>query len=386
MNDLFKKRMDQIGVSGNHFVDQSNLIVKKTFQNDQNYQCGVLYDWDLNPLDESVEFKFEKHKTYLAEGNEVEYYIHFLPDYNPEFLFKNDYYRPDGKERLGFYIEVFDRTKGEKDLWLIVGKDDRVAMDRYLAYKCNWQLEWIDNSQCWHSITAVVRENIADNIREWETTTAMQGTNIGGKISVIFPTAQHAKTLTFGMRVMITDNELIPRCFEVSDMKDASPLGVTKLYLSRSKYNAHTDYCGVLNNSYLSKLKAVNNIESLPAKLGGDFHCLCDCLDSAGVIESTNPKFKKPTLHCEIDQLIVNGSSALVQTIPSESNVKWHYFVDNIEYTKEELSDYFTIIDKGSGELEVAAINRVMAQYVLKIAIYDEKHSYYSSHELEVKM
>lgn len=386
MDELFLKRMQNIGVVGNKVVDRTNRIVSKTFKNDQNYQCGTLYDWDLNPLEENVEFKFEKHKTYTAEGNEIDYYIHFLPDYHPEFLFKDAYYRQDGKERLGFYIDVLDRAKGETDRWLIVGKDDRVAMDRYLAYKCNWQLEWIDDHKKWHSILAVVRESIADNIREWETTTSMQGTNVGGLISVIFPTAQHAKTLFFGKRVMVTDNEIMPRCFEVSDMKDASPLGVTKLYLSRSKFNAHTDYLGKITSANQDQFIAVNKIEDLPEDMGGSFHCLCDCMDRSQVFEPDLPVAKTITLVCGTDEIRINGSPVEIQVEPWDPEVEIHYFVDNQEYSLEDLKEYFSIEVNEQGVISVAAINRVMAKYIFKVSAYDSTHTYHSFVELEVKI
>ena len=112
-DDIFTKRMQKLmsgGSVGALNVINTNIIENKTFANDQNYRVGMLYDWDMNELEE-VEFKFEKIKTRTVEGTEVEYMIHFRPDYNPEFLYKNKYYKADGKERLGFYIDVYDMSK-----------------------------------------------------------------------------------------------------------------------------------------------------------------------------------------------------------------------------------------------------------------------------------
>lgn len=375
--------MQSLGVPGDNFVDKTNLIVGKTFHNDQNYRSGTLYDWDMNVLEENVEFKFEKHRNYTTEGYEVDYYVHFMPNYNPEYLYKSAYYKDDGKERLGFYIEVLDRSKDKYELWLITGKDDRVAMDRYLALKCNWCLEWMDGKNLCSKI-CVVRENIEDNIREWETTQAMKGSNISGKISVILPSSKDVLSLDFGKRLMVSDNEKIPRCFEISDMKDASPLGVTKLYLSRVKFNAHSDYYGKIDSKNIGHFTFNEVPDDLPEGYGNEYHCICDCMESSFAFEPEEPVSVKPMLSCSVDQIRVNGTKVHVHCsseIPSEN---WHYFVDNEEYSIEDLMDYFEFAQTSEG-LEIKAINKVMVKYILKVSVYDEKKSYYSSIELEVK-
>ena len=106
MSELFNKRMNmllQSGSLGGKLLEDSDILDDRNFSNDSNFKVGMLYDWDMNELEE-VEFKFEKIKTWTADGSAVEYMIRFRPNYNPEYKFKDSYYRNDGKERFGFYI------------------------------------------------------------------------------------------------------------------------------------------------------------------------------------------------------------------------------------------------------------------------------------------
>ena len=159
MGEIFDKRMKLLmkdGSPGMAFVNRTNLIENKTFKNDQNYRNGMLYDWEMNEI-EKVDFKFEKIKTFSVSGYEVEYMIHFRPDFNIESRYKDLFFKKDGRERLGFYIDVYDYSKKKYEKWMIVGKDDRVAFDRYNALKCNWCLEWLDGTK-YRRCVCVVRD------------------------------------------------------------------------------------------------------------------------------------------------------------------------------------------------------------------------------------
>ena len=66
MSDLFNKRMNVIlnsGSLGGKLLEDSDIIDDRNFSTDPNYKKGMLYDWDMNELEE-VEFKFEKTKSW----------------------------------------------------------------------------------------------------------------------------------------------------------------------------------------------------------------------------------------------------------------------------------------------------------------------------------
>ena len=49
------------GSLGGKLLEDSDIIDDRNFSTDPNYKKGMLYDWDMNELEE-VEFKFEKTK------------------------------------------------------------------------------------------------------------------------------------------------------------------------------------------------------------------------------------------------------------------------------------------------------------------------------------
>lgn len=387
MADLFNKRMQvlmQSGSLGAKLVEDSNIIENKTFSNDQNFRTGMLYDWDMNEL-EKVDFKFEKIKTYTSEGYEVEYMIHFRPNYNPEFKYKNLYYKNDGKERLGFYIDVLDRSKNIIEKWLIVGKDDRVAFDRYNAFKCNWCFEWVSNNKYYKSI-GCIRDKL--NLSAKIINDSLGGTSIDGDMSIVLPSNKVVNSIQLGTRFMISDNLLKPQVFEVIKIKDTSPLGITKAYLKQCLYNSHTDVCGIINDMKNYDFYFDLPIEDLPEEYGGKYHMICDCLKSKGLPQEKPDSDIEWELESEDKYIYIGGQPVVIKAVSpndAQSICEWHVFVDNVEYQPNELSEYFTIAIEDNS-FTIKAINKVMAKYIVKIAIYDELKTYYDYVEMEVKI
>lgn len=406
MNDLFNKRMKLVmkhGSLGGKLVEDSNIIENKLFTTDRNYKQGMLYDWDMNEL-EIVDFKFEKVKTHTAEGVEVEYMIHFRPEYHPEYLFKDQHYKCDGKERIGFYIDVFDQSKQVTEKWLIVGKDDRVAFDRYNAFKCNWYFEWISGSD-YHKCLGCLRESY-DHAVKRAVVNALGGTTVDGELSFILPSNIDVSTITFGTRFMISDTDSRPQVYEVTKIKDTAPLGATKAYLKQCLYNEHTDVYGIINEltnyDFVFKLP----IEDLPEEYGGMYHAICDCVKKKKLPQDKPQYVPVWTLEADFDKIVINGQPVTVTaTAPTSFGMalpEWHIFIDGEEYYPDEISDYFEIdfidgdgiyetpdgefveTDLYKSSLIIKAINKVMAKYIVKIAIFNEDKSYYKFVEMEV--
>lgn len=384
MSDIFSKRMNlvmQHGSLGAKLVDDSNIIEDKMFSTDANFRTGMLYDWDMNEIEE-VDFKFEKIKTYTADGIEVEYMVHFRPNFNPEYKYKELYYKKDGKERLGFYIDVLDRAKNVKEKWMIVSKDDRVAFDRYNAYKCNWCFEWVYKERYYNCIGCVIDTTTFKNSLE----NNLGGSSIDGELIMIVPSNLRTLTAMVGTKFMITDNNVNPQCYEVIKIKDTSPLGVTRAYLKQRLFNPHTDVCGNINELSGYKLCFELPLDDLPEEYGGKHHMICNCLKSKGLPEINPPTDVQWKLNCDNRYIYVNGQIVLVEAIPSNDvtdNCDWHIFIDDIEYSVDDLKGYFDI-EINDRTMKIKAISKNMINYVVKIAIYDNEQSYYDSVEMEV--
>ena len=178
------------------------------------------------------------------------------------------------------------------------------------------------------------------------------------------------------MRFMITDNFLFPKTYEITKVMDTFPLGATKIVLSQSHYNEHTDLCGV------------------DAEFFGDddTHMICDFYKSnIKPISPTEPITTTTWKLSEVnDKLYVKGSPQVIQAIPSEettSSCEWHIFVDGDDYTDklDELVDYLDIsFDDINHTCTIAAINKDLVKYIISIKIYDDAKTYYDFVEMEV--
>ena len=390
MNDIFKKRMEvKLGAQGNvgrMIVNNSNAIENKTFKNDANYEIGKLYDWEGNFL-EDVDFKLEKHKVFAPDEYEIEYQVRFRPNYNPEHKFKDLHFKHDGKERLGFYLDIYDFSKERYERWMIVAKDDRIAFDRYLAYKCNWCLEWVHNGEYKKAIV-VLRDASGKKYGIKPKSDTLGGSTIDGDISIYVPTSESAISITLGTRFIITDDTENPQAYEVFKIKDTTPIGLTKLFIGQSMFNSHTDYLGFINEEVdLKKFVFPTPVDDLDSAFGGRYHMIADALRSD--IKQIPDMSEELELRCAEKCIYVNGSvveiKAMSKIMPISTIVNWHFFIDNVEYSIEELKEYFEI-SINDNVVCIKAINKVMAKYIVKVAIYDDVRSYYDSVELEVKI
>ena len=387
MSELFNKRMNmllQSGSLGGKLLEDSDILDDRNFSNDSNFKVGMLYDWDMNELEE-VEFKFEKIKTWTADGSAVEYMIRFRPNYNPEYKFKDSYYRNDGKERFGFYIDILDVPKNKKEKWLIMGKDDRVAFDRYNAYKCDWCFEWVNNNIYYNCIGCI--RDAKDGSMNNPTNDGLNGTLVNDEISIIMPSNKNVANIILGTRFMIGDSIYRPQVYEVVKVQDTTPIGTTQLFLKQRLYNSHTDFCGIVNEMNNYKFCFDLPISDLPSEYGGKYHMICNCIKSKDfIIENSSDVSWK--LYCEAKYIYINGQSVIVKAIPSKETTNpcaWHIFVDDKEYGVNSLADYFDI-KYDDTTLSIKAINKIMEKYIVKIAVCDEFNNYYDSVEMEVRL
>lgn len=384
VDELFKKRMSLLSATNTvseTLVNRTNQIDDKLFTHDQDYRFGNLYDWDMNLLEENVDFKFQKIRTHTAEGVEVEYGIQFRADYNPEYLYKDRFYRNDGKERVGFYLDVYDYSKKKYDRWLIVGKDDRVAFDRYNAFKCNWFAEWVQGHE-YFSCLGCVRD-ASDAKFNTSGNDKLGGNTVEGNISLVFPSNQRTANIKLGQRFMLSDSLNNPQCFKVMKIKDTSPLGVMRLYMEQDVYNEHTDFGGKLNDSK-HKFVFPTPILDLPEDYGGVYHRICDCIEqkiSEGETASTTP-----TIHCDEKFVYYKGQPVRVEVSGADNDsITWHYYLDGVEYSKEDLKDCLDIQEDNNCAL-IKCIDSSIVKYFLQVSIKDEEENEYKTERMEIKL
>lgn len=201
-------------------------------------------------------------------------------------------------------------------------------------------------------------------------------TSVENQTAFFVPTNDITRGIDYGLRFMITDNPVHPKTYEITKVMDTFPLGATKIVLSQSHYNEHTDLCGVDEEFF------------------GDteMHMICDFKKSS--LKPINPSEPVTpttwTLSDVNDKLYVHGQPQVIQAIPSvetTTTCEWHIFVDGDDYTNK-LADLYGYLDISFDEVNhtctIAAINKDLAKYVISIKIYDEAKSYYDFVEMEV--
>ena len=386
------------GTLGQQIKEMSNMVFDETFSNNTTYRKGMIYDKNMNELEE-MEFKFIKTKTFTVDKDLVEYWVQFKAGINPEIMFDKS---EDQRHRMGYYIDVWDDNSKEIKKWLIVSKDQS-EFDRYLVLECNWLFEWLDHDRVYHKCLGCLRNQNSYNSGIWASDFSTQ---VEDQMKFIVPANDETKTIDYNIRFMLSDNDLIPKTYEISKVLDTFPIGTIQCTLAQTLYNKHTDFCG-RDFSYFGD----NNI-----------HRVCDFTQSIiqpdkDVSTGEVPQFTKWKLSGSNEELYVYGYPQVITATPEKETTsvpKWKIFIDNedviykldSDYTGSEtdtfidnylkyksgeaesyyLQDYFNIsIDDDKHTFTIAAINNDMVNYIIKIVIYDEKtNKVYDFVEMEV--
>ena len=386
------------GTLGQQIKEMSNMVFDETFSNNTTYRKGMIYDKNMNELEE-MEFKFIKTKTFTVDKDLVEYWVQFKTGINPEIMFDKS---EDQRHRMGYYIDVWDDNSKEIKKWLIVSKDQS-EFDRYLVLECNWLFEWLDHDRVYHKCLGCLRNQNSYNSGIWASDFSTQ---VEDQMKFIVPANDETKTIDYNIRFMLSDNDLIPKTYEISKVLDTFPIGTIQCTLAQTLYNKHTDFCG-RDFGYFGD----NNI-----------HRVCDFTQSIiqpdkDVSTGEVPQFTKWKLSGSNEELYVYGYPQVITATPEKETTsvpKWKIFIDNedviykldSDYTGSEtdtfidnylkyksgeaesyyLQDYFNIsINDDKHTFTIAAINNDMVNYIIKIVIYDEKtNKVYDFVEMEV--
>lgn len=233
----------------------------------------------------------------------------------------------------------------------------------------------------------------------------------------IVPMNQDTMTIDYNIRFMISDNILYPKTYEVTKVMDTFPLGSVKVILKQDHYNSHTDLCGIdFDHKYFDDDKShmicdFYKSEIIPCNCNNELHDMCDHEQSKFELkeEFKNKNLGKDDLWklSEVNEyLYVNGQPQVIKAISNSLNqCEWKIFIDNEEviskldssYSGDStetfinnlnryinglsnsyyLQDYFDIyIDNNLNTFTIAAINKNMANYILKIAVRSKNKKY----------
>ena len=227
----------------------------------------------------------------------------------------------------------------------------------------------------------------------------------------IVPANDETKTIDYNIRFMLSDNDVYPKTYEISKVLDTFPIGTIQCTLAQTLYNMHTDLCRVVD---------VSEEDCFPIN-DGKMHRICDFNKSSikpnKDLDTSGQTSGMWTLTNSSEQLYVYGYPQVITAVPENKDTTitydWKIFIDNEdiiselddEYTGDKtdtfisdylkykngdaenyyLQDYFDIsIDDDKHTFTIAAINKNIANYIVKIAIYDKDGNRFDAVEMEV--
>ena len=197
---------------------------------------------------------------------------------------------------------------------------------------------------------------------------------VNGEIDIYLPVTPDTRTILLGQRFIISDNTLNPQTYMIVKIKDSSPLGIMRCNCKQRLYNPHTDYYGIINEQKGIDFKFDLPIDDLPDGFGGAYHAICDCIQSRGLptIEADPETAYK--LVPSSNRLVIKGNEVFIELLSSaanpETDLKWHYLVDNEEYSANDLLGYFDIVETPAG-VSVRAIHSNMNKYIFSLYVED---------------
>lgn len=250
----YKKYLSSRGTTlGQVKRTQSDVVMNNTFTLDPTYKKVYILTKDGWKWEDA---KYQFHSAPSISKDAVDYYLQF---------------RPKVHYPIGSYVIVpddtspeinLDASKGEfsnpfaqpiekrTQIWIIVGRDDANAYVRYMILKCDWEFRWVYKGKlmtCWacsknaNSYTSgkwndEISASLDDLTQSWLPDTY----NVYGDKLEDFHLCD-TRTIMHGQRFFMSNNNLDPKIYEVTKIKDINPQGIVKLSIKQDELNEKRD-------------------------------------------------------------------------------------------------------------------------------------------------
>ena len=245
MYEEFRKRMDRRGsFMGETMRRQSDMIVNATWLNSVaarrvqvkwlNYGLPPTYD-SVDEFEDPIDAHFELKSAYSLSSGESPYYLTFRPGElvrHPEI-------------KVGAYVSI-PNVDNVPEWWMIVFIEDDNELKRLQILKCNWTFGWVVDGKIYRHL-GVLRNG--STLREASSNSYTSIVNDNGVM--LMATNADTQTIGINQRFLISDEgRMPPLAYEVSNIIDSRPLGITKFTISQSTYDAIHDNAELMLASY----------------------------------------------------------------------------------------------------------------------------------------
>ena len=247
----YRKRVGAESVMGYKLKSQSDLLMDVTFTRDPNYKKVYIltpngWKWE--------DAKYQEHSAQSIVKDPVDYYLQFRPKVHypvGSYVIVPDDTSPDinltEKEiENPFSQPIVNRTQW----WIIVGRNEANSFVRYMILKCDWEFRWVYKGQlmtCWacsKSASSYTSGTWVDNM----------SSSLDDLTSSWLPDTYHVyrdklkslgmcdtRTIMHKQRFFMSNNDLDPKIYEVTKIKDITPQGVIKLSIKQDEFNEKRD-------------------------------------------------------------------------------------------------------------------------------------------------
>lgn len=341
MFEAFKQRHLARGASTSGALNhQADMIMNATFDRDPAFKKVYING-------KTVDAKYKVHAyTSLSAGNSIDYYLQFRPGV---------YYAP------GTYVDIPNRD-GKYERWLIVLQDDLPQFPMHYVLKCDWTLKWVYNGKI-YSCLGVHRSQLSYNSGLW---TDFNFTTPENQTKIWLPTTADTKTLNYGQRVLISNNELHPIAWELSKVEDTLPLGLTKITFTQTQFDEHRDNTELMiADYYTSSLELEPKVE-IPQKPFG--HHSMITFNGTQQVLKVNGSYKTITPH-------------FYDRDTNELDIEPYW---TVKFPSDEDRDKFDVFEDGK-QLKIKCLNYYdLIGKVVTISLNDETGTMPSNLDLEV--
>lgn len=255
--------------------NQSDVIMDRTFKVDPNYKRVYILTRDGWKWED---IKFNQHTAPSILKDAVDWYVQFRPKVHypigSYMIIPDDtdfsLNLTDDELKDPFTQPVENRTQW----WFIVGRDDATQFVNYSVLKCNYEFKWIYKNQIMRCFGSVRNANSYTSGR-WRNEKGIYLDNLdsawipdilytyGNNYQSLGLNDNH--TLTYDVRLMVTNNNYEPKVYQISKVSEMTPQGVIKLTFKQDDFNKNRDsikygVCDYYDN------EGHKNIEIIPVK------------------------------------------------------------------------------------------------------------------------
>jgi hypothetical protein len=247
----------------------SATVVNTTFTGDTGYKKVYLLDPKQGWI--WTDAKYSEHSKQSIAKDDVDYYLQFRPyEHHPigTYVFVPD----DTNRDVGFsedsptnpfndanFEEIFENGK----LWMLVDRNNGTEFVRYMILQCNFNVKWVSRINGKNKILSVygiTRSANSYTAGIWVADKSVELDQITGLWIPDFYYIFKSNFANYGfddtrlfihdIRVMLTTNQLEPKCYKVTKVNELAPKGIFKCIVKQDEYDENKDNASLMVCNY----------------------------------------------------------------------------------------------------------------------------------------